>query len=71
MRREMFKSDEWVVLVNLNVPAQYIRTVDNWVQVKLQDGEIMSTDISNIKKKKNCSCNKSKKYPFCDGSHAG
>lgn len=67
----MFKNDEWVVLVNLNVPAQYIKTVDNWVQVRLQDGEIMSTDISNIKKKKNCSCKKSKKYPFCDGSHAG
>lgn len=24
-----------------------------------------------IKRKKQCSCSKSKKYPLCDGSHSG
>lgn len=66
----MFKDNEWVQVINLGIAAQFISTADNWVKVRLSDGEILSTDISNIKKKKNCTCNKSNNYPFCDGSHS-
>jgi CDGSH-type Zn-finger protein len=66
----MFKSNEWVMILNQQIPAQIDNIEGSTVELKLQDGKTIITNIDNIKKKKNCSCNKSKKYPFCDGSHA-
>lgn len=66
----MFKNGEWVLLLDQQIPAQITKIEVYTVELKLQDGKTIITNIDNIKKKKNCTCTKSKKYPFCDGSHA-
>lgn len=66
----MFKDNEWVMLLDKTTFGQVQSYTEESVIIKLQSGEVITTDISNIRKRKNCVCNKTMSYPFCDGSHS-
>jgi CDGSH-type Zn-finger protein len=67
----MFKSEEWAIWLKTNEPVKVIQLFgEDTAEIQKQDSSTINVSISELKKKKNCTCNRSKKYPFCDGTHA-